>query len=78
MVSCSSRLGDWRRFVGESVVLYWPMVAAFVASIALLGAMFLRVSVSELPRVGVPLSWSDAVRSGALRPAGAGCSARPW
>ena len=51
------------------------MGVAVAASFILMGALFL---VSDALRVGGPISWSDAVRSGLARPAGRGCSTRRW
>ena len=75
MVLGRSWLGSRSRLVGAFVFMYWPVVAGLVASIALIGSMLLA---SEFPPVEVPLSWSDALRSGLARPAGAGCFAPRW
>ena len=78
MMSGRMRLGSWRRlirFVGRFIPMDGKMAVAVVASFILPGALFLF---SEPPRVGAPLSWSDAVRSGLPRPAGGGCSTGSW
>ena len=65
-------------FSSGLVVGYWPLAVAFIASAALVAAMFFRVSAAEPPHVEPPLSWSDAVRVCGPAPAGAGCSVRSW
>ena len=63
------------RFLGRLFLMYWPLAAGLVASIALIGTMLLR---SEPPSVDAPSSWSDVVRSGLPRPAGGGCFTPRW
>ena len=62
-------------FVDRFIPMNGKMAVAVAASFILMGALFL---VSDAPRVGAPISWSDTVRSGLARPAGRGCSTRRW
>ena len=62
-------------FVDRFIPMNGKMAVAVAASFILMGALFL---VSDALRVGGPISWSDAVRSGLARPAGRGCSTRRW
>ena len=64
-----------RRFLGGLFLMYWPLLAGLAASVMLVGAMFLG---SEAPSVDAPASWSEVVRSGLPRPAGAGCFTSRW
>ena len=71
-------LGAWSRLIGfvdRFIPMNGKMAVAVAASFILMGALFL---VSDALRVGGPISWSDAVRSGLARPAGRGCSTRRW
>ena len=63
------------RFLGVFFFMYWPVLAGFVASAVLIGGMLLA---SESPSVDAPSAWSDVVRSGLPRPAGAGCFTPRW
>ena len=63
------------RSLGMLFLMYWPLAAGVVASIVLIWSMLLR---SEPPSVHAPSSWSDVVRSGLPRPAGAGCFTSWW
>ena len=71
-------VGGWRHPVVDELVMHWPVLLGGCASIALLTAMVVVPASTDPPVPDAPRLWTELVRSGLPRPAGLGCSPRPW